>query len=192
MAGLAREVARAAGEGHAVDLLAGTEALARRCRLDPGADVGLNTVHFPEASVLDLAAGQSLDARLRERCAGGIARCYPGAGCPAATRDRAPAGRRADRDRLPRLRRYFLTVGKVCELIRGLGIRVAARGSGAGSLVNHLLGISAVDPIRHHLLMEAVPHPAARPAPGHRHRRGVRPARRGLRGDPDDVRAPSG
>ena len=34
------------------------------------------------------------------------------------------------------------------------GVRVAARGSGAGSLVNHLLGISGVDPIRHRLLME--------------------------------------
>ena len=33
-------------------------------------------------------------------------------------------------------------------------MRVAARGSGAGSLVNHLLGISGVDPIRHNLLME--------------------------------------
>jgi len=33
-------------------------------------------------------------------------------------------------------------------------VRVAARGSGAGSLVNYLLGISGVDPIRHHLLME--------------------------------------
>ena len=30
----------------------------------------------------------------------------------------------------------------------------AARGSGAGSLVNHLLGISGVDPLRYGLLME--------------------------------------
>jgi hypothetical protein len=33
-------------------------------------------------------------------------------------------------------------------------VRVAARGSGAGSLVNYLLGISGVDPIRYDLLME--------------------------------------
>ena len=39
-------------------------------------------------------------------------------------------------------------------MIRDLGIRSAARGSGAGSLVNYLLGISGVDPIRHGLLME--------------------------------------
>ena len=37
---------------------------------------------------------------------------------------------------------------------RAMGVRVAARGSGAGSLVNYLLGISGVDPIRYRLLME--------------------------------------
>ena len=30
-----------------------------------------------------------------------------------------------------------------------MGIRVAARGSGAGSLVNHLLGIAHADPVEH-------------------------------------------
>ena len=49
---------------------------------------------------------------------------------------------------------YFLTVAAVVDLIRDLGVRVAARGSGAGSLVNYLLGISGVDPMRHGLLME--------------------------------------
>jgi error-prone DNA polymerase len=49
---------------------------------------------------------------------------------------------------------YFLTVAEVCDLTREMGVRVAARGSGAGSLVNYLLGISGVDPIRHGLLME--------------------------------------
>ena len=49
---------------------------------------------------------------------------------------------------------YFLTVGDVTDLIREMGVRCAARGSGAGSLVNYLLGVSGVDPIRHDLLME--------------------------------------
>ena len=49
---------------------------------------------------------------------------------------------------------YFLTVAQVCDLIREMGVRVAARGSGAGSVVNYLLGISGVDPMRHGLLME--------------------------------------
>jgi error-prone DNA polymerase len=47
-----------------------------------------------------------------------------------------------------------MTVVAVCDLIRDLGVRVAARGSGAGSLVNYLLGISGVEPLRHGLLME--------------------------------------
>ena len=49
---------------------------------------------------------------------------------------------------------YFLTVADVTDLIRERGVRCAARGSGAGSLVNYLLGVSGIDPIRHHLLME--------------------------------------
>ena len=49
---------------------------------------------------------------------------------------------------------YFLTVADVVDLIRDMGVRVAARGSGAGSLVNYLLGISGVDPMAHGLLME--------------------------------------
>ena len=155
MAGLAREVARAAGEESlAVDLLAGTEALARRCRLDPGADVGLNTVHFPEARVLGLDPGEDLDARLRKRCEGGVGDRYPGA--PARLQREIEHRLQAELATIATLgyAAYFLTVAEVCDLIRGLGVRVAARGSGAGCLVNHLLGISGVDPIRHHLLME--------------------------------------
>ena len=49
---------------------------------------------------------------------------------------------------------YFLTVADVADRIRRAGIRCAIRGSGAGSLVNHLLGISAIDPLEHDLLME--------------------------------------
>ena len=49
---------------------------------------------------------------------------------------------------------YFLTVADVTDLIKDMGVRCAARGSGAGSLVNYLLGVSGVDPLRHDLLME--------------------------------------
>ncbi|NDC49008.1 MAG: DNA polymerase III subunit alpha, partial [Micrococcales bacterium] len=49
---------------------------------------------------------------------------------------------------------YFLTVADVTQMIRDMNIRIAARGSGAGSLVNFLLGISSVDPIEHDLLFE--------------------------------------
>ena len=42
----------------------------------------------------------------------------------------------------------------MADRIRNAGIRCAIRGSGAGSFVNHLLGISAIDPLEHDLLME--------------------------------------
>ena len=49
---------------------------------------------------------------------------------------------------------YFLTVADITDRARASGIRVAARGSGAGSLVCHLLGISGVEPLSLGLLME--------------------------------------
>jgi error-prone DNA polymerase len=152
MAGLARVVARAAGEeSHAVDLLAGTEALARRCRLDPGADVGLNTVHFPEASVLDLAAGQSLDARLRERCAGGVTRCYPGAGA----RERRTIEHRLDAELTAiasSATPYFLTAAIVRADPRpGHPGRRPRLGAGTGQPP---AGDLRRGPARHNLLME--------------------------------------
>lgn len=49
---------------------------------------------------------------------------------------------------------YFLTVATIVENIKSKGIRVAARGSGAGSFVNYLLGISVLDPMQYGLLME--------------------------------------
>src|SRR4029079_9881717 len=58
-----------------------------------------------------------------------------------------------------------LTVSDVWDLVREHGIRSAARGSGAGSLVNYLLGISGVDPLRHGLLMERFLSPLRRSLP---------------------------
>ena len=60
---------------------------------------------------------------------------------------------------------YFLTVADVCGMVRDLGIRSAARGSGAGSLVNYLLGVSGIDPLRHGLLMERFLSPRRRRCP---------------------------
>jgi error-prone DNA polymerase len=49
---------------------------------------------------------------------------------------------------------YFLTVADVADRIRDRGIRCSIRGSGAGCLVNYLIGISAIDPVEHGLIME--------------------------------------
>ncbi len=151
----AREVAEAAGEGDGgARLLADTAALALRCRLDARGDLGIGTVHFPEPFLLGLGPAEDPLAVLRKKCDAGISVKYP-------TADRVlltTVTERLDAE-LATIEglgyaSYFLTVAGVCEDIRGIGVRVAARGSGAGSLVNHLLGISGVDPIRHHLLME--------------------------------------
>ena len=152
---VAEEICHAAGSTGsdvrraATRLLAGTASLADRCALDPRADLGLGEVHFPE---FDLASGHdSADAALRARCEGALGDRF-GSG------PRQVVWKRLD-DELELIRSlgyapYFLTVGDVTDLIREMGVRCAARGSGSGSLVNYLLGVSGVDPIRHGLLME--------------------------------------
>ncbi|SDQ53976.1 DNA polymerase III subunit alpha [Quadrisphaera sp. DSM 44207] len=160
MSAVAERVAAAAGaprpgeRGGAGDLLAATHALAARCRLDPARDLGLGSVHLPEPEVLGLAPGTDADAVLRQRCEAAVATRYPGAG----ERLLRDVRRRLEEELATiaalRYPTYFLTVAQVCDLVRGMGVRVAARGSGAGSLVNHLLGVSGVDPLAHGLLME--------------------------------------
>jgi error-prone DNA polymerase len=149
MAEIAEEVCRFAGLGEreARALLARTRSVADRCAVDPRTDLGLGEVHFPELSTVEGSA----DALLRARCEAGIGRRYGNA-------PRQRIWKRLD-DELATIRElgyasYFLTVSDVTELIKEMGVRSAARGSGAGSLVNYLLGVSGVDPLRHGLLME--------------------------------------
>ncbi|MEJ7630050.1 MAG: PHP domain-containing protein, partial [Nocardioidaceae bacterium] len=156
MADIADEICRFAGLGDsdAERLLAGTRAVADQCALDPRADLGIGEVHFPELdfSGQSVGGGTSADAVLRARCQAGIGRRY-GSGA-----DLAAVQARLD-DELDVIGRlgyatYFLTVADVVDLVRDMGVRAAARGSGAGSLVNFLLEVSGVDPMRYGLLME--------------------------------------
>ena len=154
MAGLAEEVAALAGGGprRGLDLLTATRRLADRCALDPREDLGIGTVHFPELEVagVDGSDPAAVEAVLRARCEAGFGR--RGLTPTRAARDRLEA--ELDTIRALGYPSYFLTVADVVDLVRGLGVRCAARGSGAGSLVTHLLGISDVDPLEHGLLME--------------------------------------
>ena len=162
---VAEEIVRLSGLGDsdrgARRLLAQTRQIADRCALDPRADLGLGEVHFPELEVAtagsdpalrpSFTSGSPADDLLRARCEGAIGSRYGSA-------PRQRIWKRLD-DELEMIRgrgyaSYFLTVGDVTDLIREMGVRCAGRGSGAGSLVNYLLGISGVDPIRHGLLME--------------------------------------
>ncbi|MFI9052694.1 DNA polymerase III subunit alpha [Streptomyces sp. NPDC053427] len=151
MSRTADRIAEAAGfrRGLAHRLLAMTEETAGECLVDPRDDIGLGRIHFPEPHLV--GAGRRTAARvLRSRCAAAmVLRGYD--------RDRTRWERLHDELRtIERLGypSYFLTVARVVDDVRERGIRTAARGSGAGSLVNHLLGIAHADPVEHGLLME--------------------------------------
>jgi len=161
MRDVADEVAHAAGLGEnaARDLLAATRRLADRCVLDPRADLGIGEVHFPElltdgggdvAKANVVLRAQEANRVLRDRCIAGLGR--------RGMTMTAQVQKRLD-DELAVIAQlgyptYFLTIADVVKLVKDMGVRCAARGSGAGSLVNYLLGVSDVDPLEHRLLME--------------------------------------
>ncbi len=135
-------------------LLVMTARLAAECVQHARDDLGIGAVHLPEPEVLGIEPGTDPMDVLTQRCRAALGTRYPGATDAelAVVHDRLDAELSVVRSLgYPT---YFLTVAEVTDLIRARGVRVAARGSGAGSLVNHLLGISGVDPIRHRLLME--------------------------------------
>ncbi|MBY8864578.1 DNA polymerase III subunit alpha [Streptomyces sennicomposti] len=130
-------------------LLEQTRATAAECLVDPEDDLGMGAVHFPEPHLVG-AGRRTAQRTLASRAAAGMVL-------------RGYAGRRAYWERMHEeldviayhgFASYFLTVAQVVDDVREMGIRVAARGSGAGSLVNHLLGIAHADPVEHGLLME--------------------------------------
>ena len=150
---VAERVAQRAGRGvgGAERLLGETRRLAQACTLDPRTDIGLGEIHLPEFSVLGVGDTPVEAMRaLRERCETGVSRRY------GVLTDEVAQRLDAELDVIGRLgfASYFLTVSDVVGLVADLGIRCAARGSGAGSLVNYLLNISGVDPIRYGLIME--------------------------------------
>jgi len=171
MAEVAEEVCRYAGLGsdstrEARRLLAHTRAVGDRCALDPRTDLGLGEVHFPEFDFRrdSVAAGRhrTADGVLRARCEAAVGHRYGNA-------PRQRIWKRLD-DELQTIGSlgyapYFLTVADVTDLIKDMGVRCAARGSGAGSLVNYLLGVSGVDPLRHDLLMSRFLSPLRRALP---------------------------
>ncbi len=151
MVPLAAEVSALAGRGDdGARLLADTRALAEQCMLDPAGDIGLGQVHLPELDIFDDGSGRSAAQLLRAHCEAGLTRRY---GRP----DEATLARLDDELAVIAtlgFESYFLTVADVVDEIRTMGVRCAARGSGAGSLVNYCLGISGVDPMATNLIME--------------------------------------
>ncbi|MGW3648331.1 DNA polymerase III subunit alpha [Streptomyces sp. NPDC000878] len=148
---IAGRVAEAMGGrgAEAQQLLKATEETAAACVVDPGEAFGLGRLNLPEPELVG-ASTESADRVLAERCAAGMMnRGYH--------REVARWDRLEDELRIIAghgFAGYFLTVTQVAAEAQELGIRVAARGSGVGSLVTHLLGISPVDPVAHGLVME--------------------------------------
>lgn len=151
MAETADRIAQAAGlrPADARRLLGQTRRTAEACVVDPEDDLGIGSVHFPEARLVG-AAHRTAQRVLASRAAAGMVL-------------RGYAGERRYWERMHEeldiiayhgFASYFLTVAHVVDDVREMGIRVAARGSGAGSLVNHLLGIAHADPLANGLLME--------------------------------------
>ncbi|KAB1641901.1 DNA polymerase III subunit alpha [Gulosibacter chungangensis] len=133
-------------------LLGHTAELAARCRLDPDTDIRWRQPKVPEPGVLGIS-GDSNQV-LRNRCLAALNERFD-----------SPIGKEREQleNRLYQeldtisgfgFSTYFLAVANVAELIRELGIRNQARGSGASSLVNYLLRISNVNPLEHDLLFE--------------------------------------
>ncbi|MFM8621463.1 MAG: DNA polymerase III subunit alpha [Candidatus Nanopelagicaceae bacterium] len=159
---LADEISRAAGERNGRALLRTTQRITERCILSPQ-EFGLGGIELPEPEVVGVSNYKEMRALLRNRCELGLNWRY------SSSDDLAKARARLD-DELATVatlgyESYFLTVADVADMARGAGIRVAARGSGAGSLICHLLGISGVDPIRYGLLMERFCSPLRRALP---------------------------
>ncbi|MYW69644.1 DNA polymerase III subunit alpha [Streptomyces sp. SID8379] len=130
-------------------LLEQTRATAAECLVDPEEDLGIGSVRFPEPRLVG-ADRRTAQRVLASRATAGMVRL-------------GHAGDRAYWERLHReldivahydFASYFLTVARVVDDVKEMGIRVAARGSGAGSLINYLIGIANADPVEHGLLME--------------------------------------
>lgn len=157
---LAREIGRdlTDASGIASTMLSTTEALADWCRIDPVADCGYGIPVVPEARIIGITGDANRE--LAARCEAGITKFFPP---HAGQQVFGKRGRVELRERLDEelsviqdlgFASYFLTVAEVTKMINGMGVRTAARGSGASSLVNYLTGISHVNPLMHELLFE--------------------------------------
>lgn len=153
MTGIAERIAAAAGTDRrrAQRLLADTVAAADTCTVEPVKDLGLGTPHFPEPTVVGAGTDAEGPMRLlRQRCeAGMVARGLD-------LDQRAMDQLHYELGIIGRLgfEAYFLAVAQVVADVRAMGIRVAARGSGAGSMVNHSLFVATANPLEHRLLFE--------------------------------------
>lgn len=132
--------------------MAQTEALADLCRMDPVTDMGWKQPVVPEASVIGI--DQDPHVELLQRCEAGIGRRFPGISGTAEKEMRSRLEHELGIILNLGFSSYFLTVAEVSRMILDMGVRAAARGSGASSLVNYLIDVSQVNPLQHDLIFE--------------------------------------
>ena len=133
-------------------LLATTLRLADRCRLDPTADCSWGVPKTPEQQALGI--DENPFEVLWQKSHAAISWRYPSVRAAELAQIQHRLSKELIAINQLGFSTYFLTVADVAQMIRDMKIRIAARGSGAGSLVNYLLGISGVDPIAEGLLFE--------------------------------------
>jgi error-prone DNA polymerase len=150
MAAIALEIAE--DTQRAKTLLATTLHLADRCRLDPTADCSWGIPKTPEQQALGI--DENPFEVLWQKSHAAISWRYPSVRAAELAQIQHRLSKELIAINQLGFSTYFLTVADVAQMIRDMKIRIAARGSGAGSLVNYLLGISGVDPIAEGLLFE--------------------------------------
>ena len=133
-------------------LLATTEQLTDRCRINPVEDCDWGRPKTPEKQLLGIE-GNPFEV-LWQKTHSAIGDRYPGAKPSLVTEVQHQLSKELITINKLGFATFFLTVADVAQMIRDMKIRIAARGSGAGSLVNYLLGISHIDPIEQGLLFE--------------------------------------
>ncbi|MGO4782919.1 DNA polymerase III subunit alpha [Cryobacterium sp. W22_MBD10_FK3] len=139
-------------DGALARLLRDTDDLAERCALDPVGDIGLGRPRMPEARVIGIT-GDPL-AELWARARHGIDDRYANAAGSMLTAAHTRLAHEMATVETLGFASYFLTVAKVADIVRDMGIRIQARGSGVGSVLNYALHTSSVEPIENGLLWE--------------------------------------
>ncbi|HVP56727.1 MAG TPA: DNA polymerase III subunit alpha [bacterium] len=129
-------------------LAAYPEALAESARLAEMVELSLDLgrPHFPR---LESSHGESV-SRLRRLAWDALARKYGAHGEAA----RARLAQELDTIEKLGLADYFLVVADIVAFAAARGIPVAGRGSGVGSIVAYLVGITQVDPVAEQLIFE--------------------------------------
>ncbi|HMG28749.1 MAG TPA: PHP domain-containing protein, partial [Jiangellaceae bacterium] len=124
-----------------------TVELARACVFD------LRVV-APDLPARDLGEGHTDASWLRHEVEKGFQERYVERGAPDLARVRAQLDKELDVIERLNFPGYFLIVYEITQFCEENGILCQGRGSAANSAVCYALGITAVDPIKHHLLFE--------------------------------------